>query len=65
LKVFFHPHFKMLLRVADVDLVRHLTGNPVDDDRHSAITSVQCMDKKIKGVRALLRCLPFVTFHEV
>jgi hypothetical protein len=35
-----HPHFKMLLRVADVDLVRHLTGDPVDDNRHSAIISI-------------------------
>jgi hypothetical protein len=30
----------MLLHVADIDLVGHLAGNPVDDDRHSAKTSV-------------------------
>jgi hypothetical protein len=41
LKVAFHLHFKILLHVADVDLVHQLvTGNLVDDDRHSAMTYV-------------------------
>jgi succinate dehydrogenase flavin-adding protein (antitoxin of CptAB toxin-antitoxin module) len=43
LKVAFHSHFEVLLRVADVDLVRHLAGNPVDDDRHSAMSSVMTL----------------------
>jgi hypothetical protein len=30
----------VLLHVADVDLVHHLAGNPVDDDRQSAKTSI-------------------------
>ena len=40
LKVSSHPHLKKLLRVAYIDLVCQLTGNPVDDNWHSAKTSV-------------------------
>jgi hypothetical protein len=40
LKVAFHVHFEVLLRVADVDLVGHLTGNPVDNNWHSAQPSI-------------------------
>jgi hypothetical protein len=40
LKVAFHLHFEVLLHVAIVDLVRHLAGNPVDEDWHSAMSSV-------------------------
>jgi hypothetical protein len=38
--VAFHSYFKVLLHVADVDLVCHLAGNPVDDDWHSAKPSI-------------------------
>jgi hypothetical protein len=34
--VAFHSHLEMVLPLADADLVLHLLGNPVDDDRHSA-----------------------------
>ena len=40
LKVSSHSQFEMLLCVADIDLVHHFTGNPVNDDRHSAIIPV-------------------------
>jgi hypothetical protein len=40
LKVPSHPHFEMLFRVADIDLVRQFTGNYVNDDRHSAVISM-------------------------
>ena len=40
LKVAFHSHFEVLLRVSDVDLIHHLVGNPVDDDWHSAKPSI-------------------------
>ena len=35
-----HSHLEMLLCVADVNLVRQFTGDPVNDNRHSAIISV-------------------------
>jgi succinate dehydrogenase flavin-adding protein (antitoxin of CptAB toxin-antitoxin module) len=40
LKVSSHSHFEMLLRVADIDLVRHFTGYFVNDDHHSAVISI-------------------------
>jgi succinate dehydrogenase flavin-adding protein (antitoxin of CptAB toxin-antitoxin module) len=40
LKMSSHPHFEKLLRVDDVDLVRHFTSNFVNDNRHSAMISV-------------------------
>ncbi len=40
LEVACHSFLEVLLSVPDVDLVCHLAGNPVDDDRHSAKTSV-------------------------
>jgi hypothetical protein len=40
LKVPFHPHFKLLLRVSDVDLVCQFIGNSVNDYRHSAIVPI-------------------------
>ena len=40
LKVPSHPHFEMLLGIADVNLVGHLTGDPVDDNRHPAVAAV-------------------------
>ena len=35
-----YSHFEVLLRVANVYLVHPLTGNPVEDDRYSAKTSL-------------------------
>jgi hypothetical protein len=40
LKMSSHPHFEMLLHVADVDFVPHFTSYFVNDDRHSAVISV-------------------------
>jgi hypothetical protein len=40
LKVAFHLHFEMLLHVANVDLVGHLTSNSEDDNQHSAQPSI-------------------------
>jgi hypothetical protein len=40
LKVPFHPHFEVLLRVADIDLVSHFTGNPVNDYWHPVKASI-------------------------
>jgi hypothetical protein len=37
LKVAFHLHLEMVLLVPDIDLIRHIAGNLVDDDWDEAL----------------------------
>jgi hypothetical protein len=40
LKVAFHLRFEVLLHIANVYFVHHIAGNPIDDNWHSAVSSV-------------------------
>jgi hypothetical protein len=57
--VAFHLHFEVLLHVSNVDLIRHLAGNPVDDDRHLAKTYVLTDTRLVLVCPLLCNCSPF------
>jgi hypothetical protein len=59
LKVTSHSHLELFLPVSDVDFVRHLASDLVDDDRNSAYASVLTLARPPASYSSsLCSCIP-------